>query len=113
LQVDAEDGLKLDEVQPWDTLEVITQNTSYWIRVLFGRLALISGHPMYCRQSVLVKLQGSAEGWTDLKMGFIGRGLRLKFHHPQHGKSIITSPIKEIRGCPTIDSWSIAEIVSI
>jgi hypothetical protein len=55
---------------------------------------------MYCPQPVLVTLQGSTERRAGLKTGFIGRGLRLNFHHPQHGKSIITSPIKEIRGLP-------------
>jgi hypothetical protein len=32
-----------------------------------------------------------------LKMRFIGRGMRLEFHHPAYSTPIITSAIQEIR----------------
>ena len=103
--------MKLQDVQPGSTLHVITQHTCYTIRMLFGRIALIWGHPLYCPEPVLVTILGSASGGSRVKAGFIGRGMRLKFHHPAYHTSITTSPINKIRQCPDIDSWSIASIV--
>lgn len=113
MRLQTEDGVKLHDVRPGSTLHVITRHTCYTIRMLLGRIALISGHPMYCPQPVLVTIHGSVGGDSSFKVGLIGRGMRLTFHHPEHGTSIITSPIKEIRECPAIDRWSIAAIVSI
>jgi hypothetical protein len=107
---ETEDGVQLQDVQPGSILHVITQHTCYTIRMLFGRIALISGHPVYCPQPVLVAIHGSTRGDSRVKVGFIGRGMRLKFHHPEN-HTVITSPIKEIRECPDVDSWSITSIV--
>jgi hypothetical protein len=32
-----------------------------------------------------------------LKVRFIGRGMRMEFHHPEYRTPIVTSPIQEIR----------------
>ena len=79
--------------------------------MLFGRIALISGHPIYCPQPVLVTIHGSTCGDYSLKVGFIVCGMRLIFDHPAHRAPIITSPVKEIREAPTSDSWSIASLI--
>jgi hypothetical protein len=106
-----EEGIKLDDERVGSTLHVTTQHTCYTIRMLFGRIALISGHPIYCPQPLLVTIHGPTWGSYTLKVGFIGRGMRLKFDHPAHRAPIITSPVKEIREAPTSDSWSIASLI--
>lgn len=113
VRCDIEDGLKLANLRSGSTLQVMTRHTCYTIRILLGRLALISGHPLYCPQPVLVTIYGSTGEGSRLEAGFIGRGRRLTFHHPEHGTSIVTSRIHEIRECPAIDRWSIASIVAI
>lgn len=106
-----EDGVKLDDERAGSTLHVTTQHTCYTIRMLFGRIALISGHPIYCPKPVLVTIHGSTWGNYSLEVGFIGRGMRLKFDHPAHRGPIITSPVTEIRKGPASDSWSIASCI--
>jgi hypothetical protein len=39
---------------------------------------------------------GSTWGGTMLKSRFVGRGMRLEFHHPEYSTPIITSPIQAI-----------------
>jgi hypothetical protein len=57
--------------------------------------ALISGHRRFCPDLVKVHVSGSTWGGSMLKQGFIGRGMRLEFHHPVHNR-IVTSAVKEI-----------------
>jgi hypothetical protein len=61
-----------------------------------GEQALISGHPQFCPDPVLVTIDGSNWGGSLLKRGFIGRGMRLEFRHPVF-RRVTTSPIDEIR----------------
>lgn len=98
--------VKLDDVPPGSVLNVITRHTCYVIRMLLGRIALISGHAVYCPQPVLVTINGSGERGSWLRTGFISPGMRLRFHHPEYQTEIITSTVREIRECPEIDSWS-------
>jgi len=111
MRLETEDGVRLHDVRPGSVRHVITRHTCYTIRTLFGRLALISGHPLYCPQPVLVTIQGSTWGRFGLRVGFIGCGMRLKFDHPEYQTSITTSPIREIRECPELESWTMASIV--
>jgi hypothetical protein len=46
---------------------------------------------------VPVAIAGSTWGGTMLKVRFLGRGMRLEFHHPAYRTPIITSPIREIK----------------
>jgi len=69
------------------------------VLVLFSSLAFISGHPLYCPRPVLVTFRGSARGGSMLKVRFIGRGMRMEFHHPDYKTPIVTSPIQEIQEC--------------
>ena len=61
---------------------------------------LISGHPKYCPEPVLVAIAGSTWGGSVLKRGFVGRGMHLEFSHPSYRAPITTSRIKEIREGP-------------
>jgi hypothetical protein len=107
VRTDTKDGVKLDEVRPGSTLQIITQHTCYMVRMLFGRMVLISGHQIYCPQPVLVTIHGGSR----LDVGFIGCGMRLTFHRPKYRTPIITSPIKQIRKCPEIRGWNISSII--
>ena len=46
--------------------------------------------------TVTVAISGSTWGGTMLKTRFLGRGMRLEFHHPSYRTPIVTSPIQEI-----------------
>ncbi len=97
VQSEIEGGVYLCDLPQESTLEVETQNRSYTI-VLFGSgAALISGHPQYCPEPVMVKIEGCNWGGSMLKRAFLGRGMHLEFRHPEYEQPIITSRILEIR----------------
>lgn len=96
IQSEIEGGVHLRDVPLGAVLEVQTQNRSYTI-VNQGRgHALISGHPEFCPDPVLVKVHGSTWGGAMLKEAFIGRGMHLEFRQPAH-LPITTSRIVEVR----------------
>jgi len=96
MQSEIEGGVYLDELCEGAVLEVETQNRWYTIVVRGHGKELISGHPQYCPNPVPVRIEGSTWGGSMLKLGFIGRGMRLEFHHPVY-RTIITSRIVDIR----------------
>ncbi len=107
LQSEIEGGVFLGDLPPSTVLQIHTQHHCYTMLPLGGGSALISGHPQYCPEPILVVIAGSTWGGSMLKRRFVGRGMRLEFHHPEYRTPIITSPIQEIRECP---QWSRSEI---
>jgi hypothetical protein len=96
VQSEIEGGVYLDDLAPGDVIEVETRNHAYkLVNHGFGQ-ALISGHPEFCPQPVLVRVEGSNWGGSLLKVSFIGRGMCLEFRHPEY-HTITTSPIVDIR----------------
>jgi hypothetical protein len=91
-----EGGVYMSELQEGEVLVVETENRSYRIELRAGRAAFISGHPTFCPRPTRVSIHGSTWGGSMLKASFIGRGMRLEFHHPEH-KQITTSMIVDIR----------------
>ncbi|HEV3331796.1 MAG TPA: hypothetical protein VG096_12480 [Bryobacteraceae bacterium] len=89
-------GVNLQDVPPETVLEVETQNHTYTIVHKGWGQALISGHPNFCPDPVLVQIHGSTWGGSLLKQSFIGRGMHLEFRHPEF-LPIITSRIVEVR----------------
>ena len=61
---------------------------------------LMSGHPEYRPEAVLVAIASSTWGGSMLKRGFVGRGMHLEFSHPAYRAPITTSRIEEIREVP-------------
>ena len=59
--------------------------------------ALISGHPEFCPEPVLVRIEGSNWGGSMLKASYVGRGMHLEFRHPNYPVPIVTSLIQEIQ----------------
>jgi hypothetical protein len=99
-QSELEGSVYLKDLFPGELLEVETRHTSYVVENRGNGEVLISGHPQYCPQPVLVKLNGSVGTGRLLKRGFIGRGMSLEFRHPVFGV-IYTSPVQAIRRLQT------------
>ncbi len=97
IRSEIEGGVLLDELPDGAELEVETVNRCYRLQIRGRGEVLISGHPRFCPEPVLVKIHGSTWGGSILRRLFIGRGLRLEFRHPEH-MTIVTSRIVDIRG---------------
>ena len=96
IESEIEGGVHLSDVPPGTVLEVQTQNRSYTLVHQGSGQALISGHPQFCPDPVLVRIHGSTWGGSMLKESFIGRGMRLEFQRPAYLR-IVTSRIVEVR----------------
>jgi hypothetical protein len=96
VQSEIEGGVHLDKLAEGTTLQVQTLHRQYTIVSLGGGKALISGHPVFCPDPMLVRIQGSTWGGTMIKLRFIGRGMHLEFRHPTY-QTIVTSRIVDIR----------------
>jgi len=96
VQSEIEGGVFLNELQPRTILQIHTQHHCYTAVFLGDNQALIWRHPEFCPQPVPVAIAGSTWGGTMLKVRFVGRGMRLEFHHPGYRTPIVTSPIREI-----------------
>jgi hypothetical protein len=96
-QSEIEGGVYLKDLPDETTLEIETQNRSYTLVNRGQGQVLISGHPEFCPEPVLVRIEGSNWGGSMLKACFVGRGMHLEFRHPEYQRPIITSRIMEIR----------------
>ena len=97
IQSEVEGGVYLQDLPLESTLEIETQNRSYVVVHRGGGQFLISGHPQFCPQPVLVRIEGSNWGGSMLKSSYVGRGMHLEFRHPEYERPIVTSRIVEIR----------------
>jgi hypothetical protein len=96
IRSEIEGGVHLRDIEPGTVLEVKTENRAYTIQYEGSGQAWISGHPVFCPEPVLVTIHGSTWGGSMIKMGYIGRGMRLEFGHPTY-LPITTSVIREVR----------------
>jgi hypothetical protein len=96
VQSEIEGGVHLQEIPPGTVLEIETQNRAYTLEYQGSSQALISGHPVFCPEPVLVTIHGSTWGGSMIKTGFIGRGMHLEFTHPAY-EPITTSMILQVR----------------
>ena len=97
VESEIEGGVFLNDLPSEAVLQIRTQNHCYTAVLQGGGSALISGHPQYCPQPVLVAIAGSTWGGSMLKRRFVGRGMHLEFCHPEYQRPIVTSSIQEIR----------------
>jgi hypothetical protein len=100
IQSEIEGGVFLADLPPASVLEILTQHHEYTAVRVAENSVLISGHPEYCPEPVLVAIAGATWGGSMLKRGFVGRGIRLEFSHPADRAPITTSRIKDVRECP-------------
>lgn len=96
VQSEIEGGVFLDALPEGAMLELQTENRRYWILNRGRGQVLISGHPEFCPRPLHACIHGSTWGGSMLKVGFIGRGMRLEFA-PRNGMVITTSRILDIR----------------
>lgn len=96
VQSEIEGGVHLEDLPDGSALEVKTENRAYVLVIQGPGKALISGHPKFCPDPVLVSIHGSSWGGSMLKVAFIGRGMHLEFQHPEY-QTITTSRILDIR----------------
>ncbi|MFY9675480.1 MAG: hypothetical protein WCB53_18140 [Terriglobales bacterium] len=101
IQSEIEGGVFLKDLAPDTVLQIQTQHHLYTAVLVDDVSALISGHPEYCPQPVLVAISGSTWGGSMLKRHFVGRGMRLEFSHPEYKTPIVTSSIQDIRELST------------
>lgn len=97
IRSEIEGGVSLGDLPPSTVLEIQTQHHRYTAVFLGESQALISGHPEYCPEPVLVAIAGSTWGGSMLKLRYIGRGMHLEFCHPEYRTPIVTSRIQEVR----------------
>ena len=89
-------GIAFDELPIGAAVEVVTGHTTYRVENRGDGKALISGHPTYCPEPVLVDLHGSVGGPNMFKIWSIAPDLKLEFNHPQFGV-IRTSRVRSVR----------------
>ena len=112
VQSEIEGGVFLHDLPPSTVLEIRTRNHCYTAVMLGESAALISGHPDYCPQPVLVAIAGSTWGGTMIRQRFVGRGMHMEFHHPGYRTPIVTSPVEEIRECMRMKTTSANELLA-
>ena len=97
VQSEIEGGVHLRDLPAKATLEVATQNRWYTVVMLGDGDALISGHPEFCPEPVLVRISGSNWGGSMLKTQYLGRGMHMEYRHPSYRGPIVTSRIVDLR----------------
>jgi hypothetical protein len=97
IRSEIEGGVHLRDLPESSTLEVETDNRAYTLVLASDGQAMISGHPTYCPEPVLVRIHGSNWGGSMLMTAYLGRGMHLEFRHPKYQGTIVTSAIREIR----------------
>ena len=95
IRSEIEGGIYLKDLSPGSVLFIRTENRVYEMVVLEDGSALISGHPTFCPEPTVVRIQGSTWGGSMLKAKFLGRGMHLEFTHPTRSR-ILTSRILDI-----------------
>ena len=110
VQSEIEGGVFLKDLPAATVLQIQTQNRCYTAVLVDEGSALISGHPQYCPQPVLVAIAGSTWGGSMLKRRFVGRGMHLEFRHPEYQTPIVTSRIKEIRECARLSQSEVTAL---
>jgi len=94
-QAERSQSVALDELPVGAVVEVETGHSTYRLENRGEGKALISGHPTYCPEPVLVDFHG-AVGPSTLKMWLIEPDLKMEFRHPDFGV-VRTSKVRKIR----------------
>ena len=94
-----EGGAFLDDLPARTMLQIQTQHRRYTVVHCGQGAAWIWGHPTFCPEPLLVRIEGSSWGGSMLKIRFVCRGMHLEFLHPAYRTPIVTSRIVEIRQC--------------
>jgi len=90
------EGIDIDALPIGARLEVETGHSRYLLENRGQGQMLISGHPLYCPEPILIDFQGSVGGPVLLKMWHIEPGMKMAFRHPELGE-VRTSRVRSIR----------------
>ena len=95
-----EGGADLRKLKPGRVVEATTRNTRYRIeRVHDGEKDfpfLMSGQPRMCPEPRRAAISGSSYGGGMLRLGFIGRGMRMEFRLASEDRSYTTTEVLEL-----------------
>ena len=94
IRSEVEGGVRLRALGEGDRVLIRTANRIYRIEIRAGG-TWISGHPRFCPQPVQVLVRGSTWGGAMLKPGYLGLGMHMEFHHPEHA-TVVTSRIESV-----------------
>jgi hypothetical protein len=97
IRSEIEGGVYLRDLPAEATVHVDTQNRRYTLVIRSDGSAWISGHPEFCPEPVLVRINGSSWGGSMIKSAYLGRGMHLEFRHPGYEGPIVTSQIVDIQ----------------
>ena len=94
------DAVKDEPVLPvGGIVEVQTEDALYTIMKTGDETFTIQGHQKFCPRMSQCRIHGSTWGGSMIKMGWIGRGMHLKFSTADSG-TITTSRVNEITELP-------------
>jgi hypothetical protein len=93
---EGDNSIALDEMPVGAVLEADTQHRTYRLENKGDGKVLISGHPQYCPEPVVVEYYGATDGSQLLKFWLIEPGLRMEFRHPAFGL-LKTSRVRGVR----------------
>lgn len=99
IRSDIDGGVELRNLATGAVVEVTTRNHTYTLENRGDGEVLISGHPTFCPDPVLVRFHGSTWGTPMIRGRYIGREMRMEFWHPLFGV-LLTSEVAEIRELP-------------
>ena len=95
-----EGGADLRRLKTGQAIEATTRNTKYRIeRVHDGEKNfpfLMSGHPRLCPEPTRAAISGSSHGGGMLRLGFVGRGMRMEFRLANKDRGYMTTEIAEL-----------------
>jgi hypothetical protein len=96
LDDDHKTGIDLDTLPVGAVLEIETSHTTYVLENRGEGKVVLSGHPEFCPEPVLVKFHGSVGGPALIRSGHIEAGMQMAFQHPKFG-TLRTSRVKSVR----------------
>jgi hypothetical protein len=95
LDADTLDGIDLDDLPLGTVLEIETSHNKYLLENRGEGKVVLSGHPEFCPEPVLVKFHGSVGGAVLIKTGRVEPGLKMAFEHPKFG-TLRTSRVRAV-----------------
>jgi hypothetical protein len=96
LEADRAGGVDLDTLSMGAVLDIETSHTKYVLENRGEGNVVLSGHPDFCPEPVLVKFHGSVGGPSLIRAGHIEVGMQMAFQHPKFG-TLRTSRVKSVR----------------
>jgi len=93
-------GVELDSLPVGAVLEIETGHTKYMLENRGEGQVVLSGHPEFCPEPVMVKFHGSVGGPALIRIGHIEAGMQMAFQHPKFG-TLRTSRVKSVRQVKT------------